>query len=329
MIQWALVALLCSASLIDAKYRFRFHTCIKEDQKILDRENLVSLRQVAFIDDGSFGGHKHRKLSEIGIGIQHGSMFKNANINTTMGSESTIHFIDFYDSQHVIVINFWTRQYYFEKKGGNLNMRAVGKTIQPNFKHFVRVYFICAPGNARSALILFGDQAKLRSLRRRDDVNSDAPPKKTPSKTTNDTPKRGRKRRIPKIDEKIGDSMKKCRRRRRQKRAANPKRKYPIESDVSMAARSKKDDRRMEKRALYRLFNKILLVFAHFGFGVAIVINCIVLAVFFHFYKKPKTSMTTTSKSRIGGKSIMNLGGGNGTGSTTTGTTKTKSEENK
>ena len=43
----------------------------------MDRENLVSLRQMAIIDDGSISSYKKMNLAEVGIGIEHGSILQN------------------------------------------------------------------------------------------------------------------------------------------------------------------------------------------------------------------------------------------------------------
>ncbi|UMM10324.1 hypothetical protein L5515_000148 [Caenorhabditis briggsae] len=283
VLHWCLIGFLTAALLpVESKYRFRFHTCIKEDQAILDRENLVSLRQMAFIDDGSFGGRKQRRLSEFGIDIEHGSLLKNFTKEYPVGAESTIHFINFRESEYLILINFWSRSYYFVKKGEKINIRKAGKTLKPSFEHFVRVYFICAPGNARSALILFGEQAKLRMV---------APQSDGGERKETQTPKaqkKPKKRSPVLVTQKTADNstvtLRKCRKRglRKKRAVGSPKRQF----SKKIIRKTPKDERRLARRAL--LVYRVRIVFVYAGFGLAIIINCFVLIVFFKIYKKSK-----------------------------------------
>lgn len=271
IIHWIVFAYL--SVLVNARYRFRFHTCIEEDQSILDRENLVSLRQMAFIDDGSLSSYKRMRLAEIGIGIEHGSKLRNFTKEYTTGAESALRVIEFYGSDRFIVINFWTRSYYFLKKGDKFMMRSPAPSIKPNFEHFVRVYFICAPGNARSALILFGEQAKLRSVQGRDgDSGAEPNKKKSKREEPND---------METEDEFVGWIPKS----ERQKRGTR-QRQYPFETEVEEAVPNKKDDRRTQRRS--SMFNRIAFIYVHFGFGCTILVNCILLYAFFHFFKNVK-----------------------------------------
>ncbi|CAO4359998.1 unnamed protein product [Caenorhabditis nigoni] len=321
VLHWCLIGFLTWMLPVESKYRFRFHTCIKEDQAILDRENLVSLRQMAFIDDGSFGGRKQRRLSEFGIGIEHGSLLKDFTKEYPVGAESTIHFIHFRGSEYLLLINFWSRSYYFVKKGEKINIRKAGKTLKPSFEHFVRVYFICAPGNARSALILFGEQAKLRKVAPQNDGGGESKETQTPK-----TPKKPKKRSPVSVTQKTADNstvtLRKCRKRglRKKRAAGSPKRQF----SKKIIRKTAKDERRLARRAL--LVYRVRIVFVYLGFGIAIIINCFVLIPFFKIYKKlkiPPAKIDTDGEEN--GKN--NEKPGNGSGTTETKTNSEKKEK--
>ncbi|EFP01006.1 hypothetical protein CRE_20795 [Caenorhabditis remanei] len=233
---------------------------------------------MAFIDDGSISSYKKMKLAEVGIGIEHGSILQNLTTGYETGAESTLRVLEFYGSDRFIVINFWTRTYYFMKRNDKYMMRSNKPTIKPSFDHFVRIYFICAPGNARSALILFGEQATLRKLKGSDGDSDVTKSAKSKKKT---------KRRAP-IEMEIGNkTVKRCRKNKKNReKRSNKSNEKQVNRDISKAVPNKKDTRRMERRAL--IFLKVSLVFAHFGFGVAIFINLLALLGFFLYFKRVK-----------------------------------------
>lgn len=256
------------------------------------------MRQAAFIDDGSLDGYKKNRLGTMGIGIEYGSILKYHNLtkNYQEGAESILRVIEFYGSDYFIVINFFHRHYYFMKKGDEWRMSPIGHSIKPDLKHFVRVYFICAPGNARSALILFGDQSTLRKVRKlREGETVPRPTKKV-------------KREMKEV--KIGNEIiKKCRKTKEQIRSKRG-------GDIGTAIPNTKDERRLYERSRSRLFTKTALSMVHFGFGLTVALNALIFFIFFRIYKK--------------GKPITSKKDGDGNGSrkeTATTDTKTKSDK--
>ncbi|CAL2030140.1 unnamed protein product [Caenorhabditis brenneri] len=300
IIHWIVCVVLSHT--VHSRYHFRFHTCIKEDQKILDRENLNSLRQAAYIDDGFISGPAKFGLARLGIGIHYGSVLGSHNLtsNYQEGAESVLRVIEFYGSDYFIVINFFHRGYYFMKKGDAWRMSPLDVSIKPSLKHFVRVYFICAPGNARSALILFGPQSKLRGL-----VQNHQ--EKIPTRKTKTV-----KREMKEVN--IGGKIvKKCRKmeghKKREKRGIGKD-----HGEFGTPIPNMKDKRRLMQRAM--IYVKVCILMAHSGVGATILINSLALFIFFCAYKKAKPIKLPKDKDKT-------AKGSDGTGTTET---KTKSE---
>ncbi|CAI2308862.1 unnamed protein product [Caenorhabditis sp. 36 PRJEB53466] len=153
------IAFACLSIVAESKYRFRFHLCRSEDQSILEQENLPSLRQIVFVDDGAILYDDKSGLEKVGLSIGKGDELENYSMNYTTGGESVHIVVKFKKSENLLVINQWTHSYYFMGKNEKYTFSGKKETIRPSLDHFIRVYFVCAPGNGRSVLILFGEQS--------------------------------------------------------------------------------------------------------------------------------------------------------------------------
>ncbi|CCD73550.1 Protein EMP46 [Caenorhabditis elegans] len=241
------------STLAYARYRFRFHTCIKEDQAILEKENVNSPRQFLFIDDGQSPKWRENDLEGKGILMSFGNRLKNLTNGYETGAEQALRVLEFNNTEHFLVINFWMRSYYFMKNGDKYQLSYTGTTIKPDLNHFIRVYFICAPANSQSALIVFGDQSKPRVLK---------------SKKS--------KREAALIDENSGKKLKKCQKIRTKRAAAV--------NNSTEWTQTLKDTRRLKQRS--EIYSWARLSFIHLGFGMVVIVNAIVFLFFFKYFKK-------------------------------------------